>query len=570
MTTVSLPDAASTAPPRPTRLGGLLVAAFAFSATANLLMLAVPLYSLQVLGRAIPGHSLETLAFLTGVTVLALTLATLLEIVRSRILQRAANRLELALRRPLQREAFAAGQAQRAADLSEARGFLSRPTMAGLLDLPWAPVYGVVIWWIHPQIFALAAFGALAVVVLGVVSHHLTERQADAAREAVQPADRIATALAADPGAGRAMRAVDGMLDRWIAATQAGNAHLSDAADRGGLLGALTRWVRTLIQIGVTGIGAILVMDQQLSLAGMIATSMLVAKAMMPFDMVFGGWTGVLRAAAAVRRLRGVGRASETDAAPVVPSAAGSGARVSVDGAYVVPPGAQQPALRGVSLDLAPGASLAVLGGNGAGKSTLARALAGALRPQGGAVRIDGRDPARADDLPIGFLPEHPALLTGTLADVIGRFRADPALIAEAAAATGLDVAIAALPDGFATDVHIAAPALGGGGLRRLMLARAICGRPRLLVLDEPLGHLDTTGVEMVRQILRTAKAMGITVVTLSQSPRLLDDADKVLVLSGGVAAAFGPTDHVVSGARRDARPEAVAADTIRPMKLTP
>jgi ABC-type protease/lipase transport system fused ATPase/permease subunit len=243
---------------------------------------------------------------------------------------------------------------------------------------------------------------------------------------------------------------------------------------------------------------------------------------------------------------------------------------VSVDGAYVVPPGAQQPALRGVSLDLAPGESLAVLGGNGAGKSTLARALAGALRPQGGAVRIDGRDPARADDLPIGFLPEHPALLTGTLADVIGRFRADPALIAEAAAATGLDVAIAALPDGFATDVHIAAPALGGGGLRRLMLARAICGRPRLLVLDEPLGHLDTTGVEMVRQILRTAKAMGITVVTLSQSPRLLDDADKVLVLSGGVAAAFGPTDHVVSGARRDARPEAVAADTIRPMKLTP
>jgi ABC-type protease/lipase transport system fused ATPase/permease subunit len=185
-------------------------------------------------------------------------------------------------------------------------------------------------------------------------------------------------------------------------------------------------------------------------------------------------------------------------------------------------------------------------------------------------VRIDGRDPARADDLPIGFLSEHPTLLAGTLSDVIGRFRADPALVAEAAAATGLDVAIAALPDGFATDVHVAAAALGGGGLRRLMLARAICGRPRLLVLDEPLGHLDTTGVEMVRQILRTAKAMGITVVTLSQSPRLLDDADKVLVLSGGVAAAFGPTDHVVSGARRDARPEAVAADTIRPMKLTP
>lgn len=569
MTTVTPSDAASTAAPRPARLGGLLVAAFAFSATANLLMLAVPVYSLQVLGRAIPGHSLETLAFLTGVTVLALTLATLLEIVRGRILQRAANRLELALRRPLQREAFAAGQAQRAADLSEARGFLSRPTMAGLLDLPWAPVYGVVIWWIHPQIFALAAFGALAVVALGIVSHHLTEGQADAARAAAQPADRIASALAADPGAGRAMRAVDGMLDRWIAATQACNAHLSDAADRGGLLGALTRWVRTLIQIGVTGVGAILVMEQQLSLAGMIATSMLVAKAMMPFDMVFGGWTGLVRAAAAARRLRGVGRSSEAHGAPV-PSSAGTGARVSVDGAYVVPPGAQQPALRGVSLDLAPGESLAVLGGNGAGKSTLARVLAGALRPQGGAVRIDGRDPARADDLPIGFLPEHPTLLAGTLSDVIGRHRADPAHVAEAAAATGLDAAIAALPDGFATDVQIAAAALGGGGLRRLMLARAICGRPRLLVLDEPLGHLDTTGVEMVRQILRTAKAMGITVVTLSQSPRLLDDADKVLVLSGGTAAAFGPTDHVISGARRDARPEAVAADTIRPMKLTP
>lgn len=569
MTTLSLP-AAATAPavPTPARVGHLIAAAFAFSAVANLLMLAVPLYSLQVLGRAIPSHSLETLGFLTGVTVLALTLATLLEVVRGRILQRAANRLELGRRRALQREAFAEGQAQRTADLSEVRGFLVRPTMTGLLDLPWAPVYGLVISWIHPQIFVLAAFGALAVVALGILSHHASDGEAEAARRAAQPADRIAGALAADPAAGRAMRAVDGMLDRWMAATQAGNAHLSDAADRGALLGALTRWVRTLLQIAVTGVGAILVMEQHLSLAGMIATSMLVAKAMMPFDMVFGGWTGVVRTVAALRRLC----AARADVASDLPAGAatGPGARVAVEGAYVVPAGARQPALRGVSFDLAPGECLAVLGANGAGKSTLARVLAGAVRPQGGVVRIDGRDPVLADDLPIGWLPEQPALLAGTVAEVIGRFRADPAHVAEAAAATGLEAAVAALPDGFATDVTVAVAALGGGGLRRLMLARAICGRPRLLVLDEPFGHLDTAGVEMVRQILRTAKAMGITVVALSQSSRLLDDADKVLVLSEGVSAAFGPTDHVVSGARREARPDAVAADAPRPMKLTP
>jgi ABC-type protease/lipase transport system fused ATPase/permease subunit len=557
------PDASRSA-----RIGGLLVAAFAFSAVANLLMLAVPLYSLQVLGRAIPSHNLETLAFLTGVTVLALTLATLLEVFRGRILVRAGNRLELALRRSFQRDAFADRDPQRAADLSEIRGFLVRPTFAGLLDMPWAPLYGVVIWWIHPQIFALVAFGVLAVVGLGIVAHHLCERPGDAAREAASPADRIAAALAADPASGRAMRAIDPMLDRWMTATQAGNAHLSTCNDRGAIVGAATRWIRQLLLIGVTGVGALLVMEQHLSLAGMIATSMLVAKAMMPFDIVFGGWTGVVKAAGAIRRLRVPRTVPPRDTVPARQSET-SGSVVAVDGAYVVPPGAQQPALRGVTFEVAPGECLAVLGANGAGKSTVARILTGALRPQGGTVRIDGRDPVQADDLSIGYLPEHPSLLAGTVAEVIGRFQADAALVAEAAAATGLEAQIAGLPHGFATDVQIAVAALGGGGLRRLLLARAICGRPRLLVLDEPLGHLDTAGAEMVRQILRTAKGMGITVVVLSQNPRLLDAADKVLVLNEGVAGAFGPTDHVISGARRDARPDAVATDASRPMKLT-
>ncbi|HZH27134.1 MAG TPA: ATP-binding cassette domain-containing protein [Azospirillaceae bacterium] len=544
------------------RLGPTLTAAFLFGTGANLLMLVVPLYSLQVFGRAIPSHNLNTLALLTVVTVLALTIATLLEIVRGRLLTRAGNQLEVALRKPLAAEAAMTRDMGRMNDLTEVKGFLSRPTAAGVLDLPWAPIYAVVIYCIHPQLFGLMAVGALLLFALGLIGNSVGDAGAEARKYGTQ-SNRFAEVVAGQGGSVRALGMLGGALERWTSSALASSALAASAGDRSAAVAAATRWVRQLLQIGVTCLGAMLVIEQHLSFGGMIATSLLMAKALAPFELVFGGWGGCVKAVRAATRLRKP--VQELIVARRMEVATTTG-RVVVDNVFFIPPGAPQAALKGATFALDRGECLLVLGPNGAGKSTLARILAGAIRPQGGCARLDGVDTCAPDPErrhPIGYLPEQPLLLPGTIAETIGRFGASEAEITEAAAKVGLAPLVATLPLGYDTDANEALPALGGGGLRRLMLARAICGKPHLLILDEPLASLDVNGLEMLRQILRDAKVSGTTIVVFSHQSSLLELADKVMVLNGGAVAAYGPAEHVVAQAKRDPRPiEATARIT--------
>jgi ABC-type protease/lipase transport system fused ATPase/permease subunit len=545
------------------RIAAVVAAAFGFAAAANALMLAVPLYSLQVFSRALPSHNLDTLVFLTLAAVLALTLATLFEVVRGKLLSRAANRLEVGLRPRLMAEAAATRDAGGLADLSETRGFLTKPAFAGLLDMPWTPVYAVAIYAIHPLLFAVTAGCAALLLLLGILSHAAVERRNEEARRLGAEAQRFHEAVSRD---GPSIRAAGGLrpaVERWWGAAGAAAAVSADAAERSSSIGAAIRWLRQLLYVATTGVGAYLVISQELSLGGMIATSLLVARAMTPFDIVFGAWGQVVHGVRASRRL--AARTRRPPPAPLPAPSAIDGARpvgrVRVENLFHVPPGEGRAAVQGATFALDPGQCLLVLGPNGSGKTALGRMLAGALRPQGGTVRIDGRDPAAFEDdpRPIGYLPEQPVILPGTVGDAIGRFAEDEEAVRAAAEAVGLHDRIAAMPAGYATDLADALPRLGGGGLRRLAIARAICGRPRLLVLDEPLAGLDMHGVEAVRRIVRDAKAAGTTVVAMSLQTALIEVADTIMVLDGGTVTACGPAAQIVAGARRDALPPAEA-----------
>jgi len=553
------------------RIAAVMAAAFGFAAAANALMLAVPLYSLQVFSRAIPSHNIDTLAFLALAAVLALTLATLFEVVRGKLLSRAANRLEVRLRPRLMAEAAATRDAGGLADLTETRGFLTRPAFAGLLDMPWTPVYAVVIYAINPLLFAVTAGCAVLLFLLGVLSHAAVERRNEEARRLGGEAQRFHDAVSRDGPAVRAGGGLRATLERWWAAAAAAAAVSADAAERSASVGAAIRWLRQLLYVATTGVGAYLVIAQELSFGGMIATSLLVARAMMPFDIVFGSWGQVVHGVRAARRL--AARTRRPAPAPLPAPSAAEGARpvgrVRVENLFHVPPGEGRAAVQGATFALEPGECLVVLGPNGSGKSSLARMIAGVLRPQGGTIRIDGRDPCAFEDdpRPIGYLPEQPVILPGTVGDAVGRFAEDADAVRAAAEAVGLHDRIAAMPAGYDTDLADALPRLGGGGLRRLALARAVCGRPRLLVLDEPLAGLDMHGVEAVRRIVREAKAAGTTVVATSLQTALIEVADRIMVLDAGTVAACGPAARIMAGARTDALPP---ADAPRQPRIAP
>ena len=548
-----------------------LTAGIAFSTAINVLMLVLPLYSLQVFTRAIPTGNYDTLVMITLVTVLAITMASALEALRAKLFARAGTYLDVAYRPRLLTEQAAGGQRGRTAqarlgDLADLRSFLSRPQFQGLLDLPWFPIYAIAIFVIHPLLGAVLVAGTLALVALAFVSELVTARWNDGARQLGGRANRLADGLSTQGDTVRALRVQDSLIDRWNDVALAAHAQSGIAADRTAVVATVTRWVRYMVQVAAYGVAAMLVMEQHLSFGAMIATSMLIGKAMTPIDQITAGWGAMLRSVAAWRRvmpalrlLSGHERTQEGVALK---------GRIVVDSALVLAGREQKPILRNVSFEVEPGELLCVFGPNRSGKSTLAKLLAGALRPYAGSVRIDGYDAADirpADPLRgVGFLSERAELLPGTIADNISRYAAvDRALVEAAAADFGLHDVIRALPNGYDTDVEeaLASGQLSGGTARLIALARAAFGSPAVVVLDEAVTNLDMPGHEAVRRFLGTCRERGATVVVLSHQSTFLEVADKVLVLKDGTVAAFGPRDQVVRSTPRRPAMAAGAAE---------
>jgi len=225
---------------------------------------------------------------------------------------------------------------------------------------------------------------------------------------------------------------------------------------------------------------------------------------------------------------------------------------LAVERLVFVPPGADEPTLRGVQFELAPGEVLGIIGPSAAGKSTLARIIAGSWTPTAGKVRLDGADIQVWHDSNgshhIGYLPQDIELFAGTVRDNIARLGdAGPSAIIEAAKLVGLHEAIMRLPRGYNSEIGEAGLKLSGGQRQRIGLARAIFGRPRLVVLDEPNASLDSEGEEALHKAIASLKQAGTTVVMIAHRPSVLGLADKLLVLRNGTVDAYGTRADVIA-----------------------
>jgi ATP-binding cassette subfamily C protein len=237
---------------------------------------------------------------------------------------------------------------------------------------------------------------------------------------------------------------------------------------------------------------------------------------------------------------------------------ASSGSLV-VDRLSFVPPGSDRPVLRSLSFSLATGEALGVVGPSGAGKSTLARLIVGLWRPTTGDIFLDGHNTFTWERTSfgrqVGYLPQSTALLDGTVRDNIARFEeADPAEVIRAAKAAGVHELIGRLPLGYETRIGEGGSVLSGGQRQRIALARALFGRPRLLVLDEPNSSLDAEGEQAFMHAIAEAKAAGTTIIIIAQRMSILGLADYLLVLRDGAIAQVGPRIDVLRAFAMSAR----------------
>jgi PrtD family type I secretion system ABC transporter len=537
------------------RCRGAVAAVVFFSLCINLLMLTAPLYMLQVFDRVLNSRSEETLMFLTLIAVVAFVALGAVEAVRHLMLSRIGGWMDREvsgelLKGTLGRDLGAgAGSVQSLRDLATLRGFISGPAVFPLLDAPWLPIFVVVIFLLHPWLGWLAIGGSLVLLALAVVTELATARPYRMSNAASVHALDQADAAVRNADVVQAMGMAPALLGRWERQNGAMLALLDIAHGRGGAIKSVSRFLRMSLQIAILGVGAWLVLAGEMTPGAMIAGSILFARALAPVDQAIGSWRSATSARAAYKRITAELREMPLRApAMALPAPEG---RLTVQNITYFHPGADAPALHGISFELAPGESLGVIGPTAVGKTTLARMLVGNLKPRAGHVRLDGADVADWDPADvgphIGYLPQDIELFAGTVRENIARMsEGEPETIVAAARAAGVHDLILHLADGYETEIGGAGMALSGGQRQRIALARALYGDPALIVLDEPNANLDQPGEEALAHVIDRLKERRATSVLVTHRMWILRRVDKILVL-GTEGAMFGDRDQILA-----------------------
>ena len=553
-----------------------LVSVTVFSAAVNLLMLAGPLYMLQVYDRVLASRSVQTLLALSVMLVMAYAFQGALDFIRSRITGRAALAVDRHLDTTVHNAVVALGLQSRLAgeaqqplrDLDQIRGFLTSSGVTAILDLPWAPVFLALCFAIHPWLGIVALAGGCVLFALAL----LTERASrEPARAMARQAGQRAALIEADRRNAETIAAMDmsgALAARWSLSNSDYLAGLSRASDFVGSFGALSRAIRLTLQSAMLGVGAYLVIRQELSGGAMIAASIMMGRALAPIETVIANWRSCIAARDSFRRLSAtLGRTATCEAATDLPPPC-----MSVEARHLslAPFGAQRPIVHDVSFRLSAGEAMGVIGPSGAGKSSLVRGLAGVWQPVRGEILLDGAALHQWSRTSlagkIGFLGQSVELFDGSVADNIARMacEVDSAAVLAAAKAAGAHDMILSLADGYDTQIGDAGDRLSAGQRQRIALARALYGDPFLIVLDEPNSNLDADGDAALQAAIARAKARGAIVVMIAHRPSALAACDNVLVLANGMQQAFGPRDEVVRAFTARSRPPAAAGASVR------
>jgi PrtD family type I secretion system ABC transporter len=539
--------------------GSAFAATAVFSFFLNLLILVVPLYMLQVFDRVLSSRSESTLVMLTILAGFMLLVLGFLEAVRSRVLVRAGVKFEGLLKDRVFAAVFersvgapGATRTQALQDLDALRQFLTGSGLFALLDAPWTPIFIAVIYLLHPWLGIAALCGALVLLTLALLNEALTNRPLKAASERAIKANNFVEASLNNAEVLKAMGMLGGIRRRWYQHRLAAVSHQARASDRAGLVLAGTKFVRLYLQVLMLGIGAWLTMQQHITPGAMIASAILLGRALAPVELAVGNWRGFVSARAALARLKEL-----LDTVPVeksgmrLPRPEG---RVQFEQVVAMAPGsdAAAPILKGVSFQLMPGGSLGIIGPTAAGKSTLARLMVGVWRATRGTVRLDGADVyewSRADlGNHIGYQPQEVKLFDGTVAENIARFgKVDAEGVVDAARKAAAHELILRLPRGYDTLIGTHGHVLSGGQRQRIGLARALYGDPSLVVLDEPNTNLDQPGERALLATIADLKREGKTVVVVAHRPNILADVDQILCLNEGVMEMLGSRDEVIA-----------------------
>ena len=533
-----------------------LLSVAALSFFVNLLLLVPALFMLQVYDRVLSSQSGDTLLVLMLGVGVALALMMALDYLRSRLQGVVGNLVGEALSPAVTRLAIAQGarRGSRASseglrDIGTLRTLFSAQGLLALFDAPWLVIYVAIIALAHPTLGLAAAAAAVLMLTIAIVNDRVTRHGIERVQKHATAASRYLEISLASAEVAQALGMTDALVARWQARNAEVSAIQRPLAERTVMIAAFTRMLRQAVQSGMLALGAYLVIKGEATGGVMIATTILLGRALAPVEQLVGSWRILAEGRAAYHRLKKLLEGAD-DATQRMPLPAPTG-RLSAQGIVYRAPGTDRLILAGVGVNLPAGQSLAIIGPSGAGKSTLVRVLTGVWKPDAGVVRLDDADLTQwpRDQLGpwIGYVPQDVELFPGTVAENIARLgTVDAEQVVQAAQRAQIHEMILGLPNGYDTVIDPSSALISPGQRQRMALARALYGAPQLLILDEPNSNLDGAGEAALGEVLR-ALAGRVTVIVVTHRSTLIQHVDQMMVLEGGRARHYGPTAEVLA-----------------------
>src|SRR5258705_285344 len=537
-----------------------LVGVAVFSGVINLLTLSGSLYMLQVYDWVIPSRTVAALVGLSLIVLLAYVAQGYFDALRTRMLSRIGTLFDVSLQEPIHlalatlplRGVKPVLTHQPLRDLDQVRAFLSGIAPTAFLDMPWIPIFLIALFLFHPLIGITAMVGAGAIVAMTFLTERQSRGAAQIAMESSAQRQVLADATRQNAEVIRALGMTRRFTARWSRANERFLQENVRATDVYANLGAGAKVLRYVLQSAMLGAGAYLVVIGQASGGIMIASSIMMGRALAPIEVALSSWQQPSAARQGIARLREI---LKTTAAPPVPPVVLPRPQheLSVQDLAIAAPGSDRMIVSNVSFSLKAGLGLALLGASASGKTSLTKALVGVWPAIRGAVRLDGAALPQwnHDDLGrhIGSLPQDVALFDGTVAENIARFddQATSNAILKAARVAGAHEMIVRLPDGYSTRIGEGGMSLSAGQRQRLGLARSVFGDPFLVVLDEPNANLDADGETALTRAIEILRIGRCIVIVVSHRPSSLSALNMAMVLYEGRAIAFGSGEEGVA-----------------------
>ena len=559
-----------------------------FSLLTSVLVLAPSLYMLEVYDRVVNSRNPLTLLMLTLAVLGAYAVMEVLEWARSEMMRAAGIALDTRLSARIFDASFAArlqqapgGTAQSLADFKLIRDFLHSPALLAWMEAPVAAIMMLLLFLISPVLGWSAVVFALLQLAVGWANERRSKPLLTQANRQAFTAQQYADNSLRNAEVVESMGMLGPLQRRWGQKQRAVLQLQAQASESAGGFQALGKLLQNTLGSLLLGLGCWLLLHNQLNGGEgmMIVGSILGGRMLAPLVQAVAQWQSFIQVRDAWTRLHQL--LQEMPAPPPAMALPAPRGLLQVEqliasaSSAAAAPGARTPALHGINFALNPGDVLAVIGPSASGKTTLARQLVGLWPPLSGKVRLDGADLHRWNKKELGaylgYLPQDVELFEGTVAENIARFSpADAAQVEAAARSVGMHEFILALPGGYDCPIGADGCRLSGGQRQRLGLARALYGRPVLVVLDEPNSSLDQEGHVALEQAIRVASAAGTTFVIVTHLSSVLQVANLLLLLYAGRQQAFGPRADVLAAMRRATRgPSAQALPDAAPDVLS-